>query len=61
MHRLKFLSKLAEPCVLDGDVSSVSTRLKLVLQLHKPIEEHKDFSEISGVKDSIETINFSEI
>lgn len=42
-------------------MSSVSTRLKLVLQLHELIEEHNDFSEVSGVKDSIETINFSEI
>lgn len=61
MHRLKFPSKLAEPCVLDGGVSSVCTYLKLVLQPHQPIEEHSDFSKISRVKHSIETINFSEI
>lgn len=45
IHRLKFLSKVAEPCVLDGGMSCVSIGLKLVFQLHEPIEEHNDFSE----------------
>lgn len=53
MHRLKFLSKIVEPCDLDGSMSCVSMGLKLVFQLHEPIEEHNDFSEISGVEDSI--------
>jgi len=60
MHLLKFLSKLAEPCVLYGDVFSVSTCLKLVF-LYINLEEHNDFSKMSGVKGSTETINFSDI
>lgn len=51
-NRLKFLSKVAEPCVLDGHTSCVSMGLKLVFQLHEPIKEHNDFSEISGVEDT---------
>ncbi|RMC00249.1 hypothetical protein DUI87_22854 [Hirundo rustica rustica] len=53
MHRLKILSKVAEPCVLDAGMSCVSMGQNLVFQLHEPIEEHNDFSEISGVEDSI--------
>lgn len=53
MHRLKFLRQVAEPCVLDRDTSCVSMGLKLVFQLHEPVEEHNDFSEVSGVEGSV--------
>lgn len=42
-------------------MSSVSACPILVLQLHEPIEEHNNYSEISGVKDRIATINSSGI
>lgn len=54
MQRFKFLSKVAEPCVLHGGMCFHG--LKLVFQLHEPIEEHNNFSEISGVEDSISVI-----